>query len=166
MDRRYFVISLLAIGMNASAALAQTPSVSDQIVRQLRAQGYSQITVNRTLLGRTRFVAIGGDQRREIIINPRTGEILRDFWTTISDQIFDSSDQDQGASQGSGENEGSQAGSDDDDDDKSDDSYDDSYDDEPDEEDEPDEVDEPDEEDEPDEVDEPDEEDEPEEVGH
>lgn len=52
----------------------------DEIVQQLQHQGYRQITISQTLLGRTRIVATGADRRREIIINPRTGEILRDFW--------------------------------------------------------------------------------------
>ncbi|QIZ82609.1 hypothetical protein HFZ77_15160 [Thalassovita gelatinovora] len=52
----------------------------DSIVSQLKQQGYEQIAVSRTWLGRTRILAERGSERREIIINPRTGEILRDFW--------------------------------------------------------------------------------------
>lgn len=54
--------------------------IVDQVTDQLRAQGYSTIELHRTLLGRTRIVAINGDGSREIIINPNSGEILRDLW--------------------------------------------------------------------------------------
>lgn len=52
----------------------------DSVVRQLRRQGFRQISTGRTLLGRVRIVALGNGGRREIIVNPRSGEILRDLW--------------------------------------------------------------------------------------
>ena len=55
-------------------------------------QGYSDITTSQTWLGRTRIIAIGEDSRREIIVNPRTGEILRDFWQDIDDDDDDDDD--------------------------------------------------------------------------
>ena len=71
------------IGIAVIAALAASPALSDDrtdsIVRQLRDQGYNSIKVSRTFLGRTRIVATVGDAQREIIVNPRTGEILRDY---------------------------------------------------------------------------------------
>jgi len=54
-------------------------SVQDQIVEQLTAQGFYELDISRTLLGRTRIVAISADYRREIVFNPATGEILRDY---------------------------------------------------------------------------------------
>jgi len=54
------------------------------IVRQLRKQGFQTVVQERTLLGRIRIVATRGDGRREIIVNPGTGEILRDLWTPES----------------------------------------------------------------------------------
>lgn len=79
MDRRRFLISGLAAVM--AAGTAQAESYADGIVRQLKRQGFDRITVERTLLGRVRIVATGREGRREIIVNPRTGEILRDLWT-------------------------------------------------------------------------------------
>ena len=61
----------------ALAALAEP--IDEVIVAQLQAQGYSQSTVTRTFLGRIRIDATLGDLRREIVLNPRTGEILRDY---------------------------------------------------------------------------------------
>ncbi|EKE71209.1 PepSY domain-containing protein [Celeribacter baekdonensis] len=78
MNRRRFFIGLSAALTMGGAALAQP--AEDMILAQLRQQGFKKITVGRTLLGRTRFVATGNGQRREIILNPVTGEILRDFW--------------------------------------------------------------------------------------
>lgn len=66
-----------ALSLAALPALA-APSV-DQIVAQLEAQGYDDIDVERTWLGRIRIEAESKTREREIIINPRTGEILRDF---------------------------------------------------------------------------------------
>ena len=80
MDRR----KLLGLGL-AALVSAATPafadSYSDNVVSQLKRRGFKRINVGRTLLGRTRIVATGNGGRREIILNPRTGEILRDLWT-------------------------------------------------------------------------------------
>ena len=69
------------------AGLALSPRnagpIEDSIVRQLRDQGFAQIEVRRTLLGRSRIVAQSGTLYREIIVNPATGEILRDFWRPL-----------------------------------------------------------------------------------
>ena len=50
------------------------------IVDQLRAQGFETITVSRTMLGRTRVTATSPRYSREVVINPGSGEILRDYW--------------------------------------------------------------------------------------
>ncbi len=55
--------------------------VEDSIVSQLRAQGFTQIEVSRTLLGRARVRAQSQTLDREIIFNPVTGAILRDYTT-------------------------------------------------------------------------------------
>lgn len=52
----------------------------DAITQQLAAQGYDQIKVSKTFLGRVRVEAQRKGLEREIIFNPRTGEILRDYW--------------------------------------------------------------------------------------
>ena len=78
MPRRVFVLFLAAFGLMTSMAMAGP--ASDQIVKQLASQGYEKITISRTWLGRTRIVAEAPNRMREIVINPRTGEILRDFW--------------------------------------------------------------------------------------
>lgn len=79
MKRRQFLLSLascLAAGLPAVAA-----SVSDDIVAQLVKQGFTDIKVETTWLGRIRILAQRNGGIREIVVNPRTGEILRDLWT-------------------------------------------------------------------------------------
>lgn len=52
----------------------------DAITRQLTDQGFGEIKVSKTFLGRVRVEALRDGREREIIFNPRTGEILRDYW--------------------------------------------------------------------------------------
>lgn len=77
MNRRQVVIFGLAAAV-ASPCFAS--DFQDEIVASLRAQGYGQITVEVTLLGRVKITAVKLSNQREIVINPRTGEILRDLW--------------------------------------------------------------------------------------
>ena len=66
------------LALGASVAVAQSPA--DSVVEQLRAQGYVQFEVSRTLLGRIRVVAQAPDGGwREIVFDSGTGEILRDY---------------------------------------------------------------------------------------
>jgi hypothetical protein len=60
---------------------ASADQIKDSIVSQLRSQGFTRIEVSRTLLGRARVTAKSPTLDREIIYNPVTGEILRDYWT-------------------------------------------------------------------------------------
>ncbi len=129
MNRRMFIISLTAA--LAAPVSSSASTLEQQIVEQLKDQGYSRISISRTLLGRTRFLATSNRYRREIILNPRTGEILRDLWETLEGgagqggaRIFD-----QGSSGNSAGSSGSGGGFDDDDDDDDEDDDDDDDDD-------------------------------------
>ena len=82
MNRRHFLIVFGLTAGFAVSALAAT--FEDTVVAQLKSQGYQSITVERTLLGRVKIVGQISDGRREIILNPRTGEILRDLWLVKS----------------------------------------------------------------------------------
>lgn len=55
----------------------------DNVSRQLHIQGFVGITATSTWLGRTRIVAQRSDGQREIVLDSRTGEILRDVWQTV-----------------------------------------------------------------------------------
>ena len=77
---------LCVVGIAASLAgpgLAQ--SVEDRLIAGLRGQGYTILEEGRTFLGRLRIVAENGTLHREIVANPSTGEILRDYVVTLAD---------------------------------------------------------------------------------
>ncbi len=68
-------------GLQAETALtlAQSAHLPETIIAEMEAQGYTRIEVSRTLLGRTMLRATAeGKGMREVVIHPRTGEILRD----------------------------------------------------------------------------------------
>lgn len=75
--------AFLAALMLTASAPAMAETIEDSLVRQLRDQGFSEFEVTRTLLGRIQIIAISDELRREIVVNPATGEILRDRWESI-----------------------------------------------------------------------------------
>lgn len=75
------VILIAAVLAGALASEGNAGRIEDSIVQQLRAQGFSRVEVTRTWLGRSRIVAKSSKYNREIIVNPVTGEILRDYVT-------------------------------------------------------------------------------------
>ncbi|MCC6303792.1 MAG: hypothetical protein IT545_01200, partial [Rhodobacteraceae bacterium] len=77
MRRREF-LGLLLAGVPAVALAAASPHV-DRVIAHLEAEGYRIVSVGRTLLGRTRILAENGSLLREIVLNPRSGEVLRDY---------------------------------------------------------------------------------------
>ena len=87
MKRRAFLAGLVSGLTLAGPALAG--DVIEGIVRQLKKQGFRSVVQERTLLGRVRILAKRKDGSREIIVNPRTGEILRDLWTPLTDASVD-----------------------------------------------------------------------------
>ncbi|MEE4120575.1 MAG: hypothetical protein V2I65_16360 [Paracoccaceae bacterium] len=130
MFRRTIAFAFLFLTVAAGPLAAQGVS-QDQIVSQLRDQGYNQIRISQTFLGRTRIVALSDDHRREIVFNPATGVIMRDYWVVLgrdddddddsSDRIVDpgfndDDDDDGGGSSGSSASSGSSDNDDDDDD--------------------------------------------------
>lgn len=80
MKRRSFL--LLTSAAAASVAFPAHADYVNSVRDQLRQQGFRQIAVSSTMLGRTRIVAKSRTGTREIIMNPRTGEILRDLWSS------------------------------------------------------------------------------------
>jgi hypothetical protein len=111
MKRRLFLA--LAVAAVAAFPAAAAAGFEDALLGQLRGLGFSKISVEHTLLGRTRLVAERADGTREIILNPRTGEILRDLWTAAdgssgSGGLIDNSGSgsDSSGSDGSGDDEG------------------------------------------------------------
>ena len=60
------------------ASFATAQDYTQQIVDQLIADGYSDVQITRTLLGRVRIIAVGENGLREIVIQPSNGAVLRD----------------------------------------------------------------------------------------
>lgn len=75
-------LSALGLGCLLAMPASAAPTI-DEIIAQLQAQGYTDVTVSRTWLGRTRIEAESTTHEREIVFNQRTGEILRDFWVEL-----------------------------------------------------------------------------------
>lgn len=140
MKRRLFLLGLttsLALAASTGAVLAS--SFSEDVVAQLVKLGFSDITAETTLLGRVRILAKRSDGVREIVLNPRTGEVLRDTWLptaggnaprTVLNDIDDGEnggddsggDDSGGDDSGGDDNSGSGSGKDDSDDDHDDNS--------------------------------------------
>ena len=72
----------------AQAQANKTEVVVAGLISELQTSGYSNISERRTWLGRLRIRAERGEYIREIIINPRTGEILRDYHFELEDGLF------------------------------------------------------------------------------
>jgi DNA-binding CsgD family transcriptional regulator len=70
---------LATLLMVASALPGLAGPFEDEIAQHLRAQGFAEIDVNRSFLGRSQIIARNTEYFREIIVNPVTGVILRDF---------------------------------------------------------------------------------------
>ena len=58
--------------------IAIRQSVQD-LVKELTTAGFNYIEIHSTFLGRARIIAISATEIREVIINPTTGEVLRDL---------------------------------------------------------------------------------------
>jgi len=80
MKRRRFLFGLTAASAILWAGATMAATYADGVVGQLTKQGYYNIAIETTWLGRVRIIADRADGKREIILNPRTGEILRDSW--------------------------------------------------------------------------------------
>ena len=118
---KHFLSATVVALLMAGGAHAQGVS-ERQVIDQLRDQGFSEFRVSRTLLGRTMIVATNREYRREIVINPATGVILRDYWRALGPEDNDDDDtrliSPRSGNSGSGSS-GSSVRDDDDDDDGS-----------------------------------------------
>lgn len=79
---KLLMAAFLWVGL-AQAGWALT--VEERLLAGLQDQGYTIIEKGYTFLGRLRIVAESDVVHREIVVNPGTGEILRDYAIYISD---------------------------------------------------------------------------------
>lgn len=80
--KRFLIIGLLLFS-SVDAALAD--SVSDKVFANLKAQGYLVVQQDRTWLGRIWVLARSKTVQREVVFDPTTGEILRDYAVSLAD---------------------------------------------------------------------------------
>jgi hypothetical protein len=116
MKRRQILVGgMVAFAVQLAASVpAFAATYLEQIVSQLQGQGFTDIEIESTWLGRTRIQAKRGDVGREIVLNPNTGEILRDLWLSDTGDarktIKISEDNDKGGSGGSSGSGGGSGG--------------------------------------------------------
>lgn len=82
--RRHCAAAAVALCLAAAPPLGATPA-RDAVINALQEQGYSIVLVHWTLLGRIRIVANSPELHREIVINPTTGAVLRDYWVATDE---------------------------------------------------------------------------------
>ncbi|MEM7717978.1 MAG: hypothetical protein AAF222_02150 [Pseudomonadota bacterium] len=126
--KRLLLVFMLCV---APITVHANEAVKERVVRELREDGYNDIRVGRTFLGRMRFVANKEGSRREVVVNPATGVVLRDYVAVIGNADGRSSDARASApdEEDSGKEDGDSIEEEDDDDDDDDDSDDDDHDD-------------------------------------
>ena len=79
---------ILAMASFPLSAMAQS-SPLDFLISSLEGQGYKITEVSRTWLGRVVIEAETDRHEREIVLDPISGEILRDYWERRDDDEVD-----------------------------------------------------------------------------
>lgn len=105
--RKILFCLLLAI---APVGVAASETVRERVVQELRQDGFTNIRVYRTFLGRLRFVGENQRTRREIVVSPSTGVILRDYQRLLRISEDDDRDEDDNEDVGSNSGSGSSSG--------------------------------------------------------
>ncbi|HPD92108.1 MAG: hypothetical protein H6900_09765 [Rhodobacter sp.] len=100
--------SVMVVLVSAQAAWAT--DVQDPVVARLRNEGYSQVEVSRTWLGRTRILASGPQGQREVILSRNSGEVLRDHMLSGPGAAPDGGPAEGEASPGGGPEGGAEGG--------------------------------------------------------
>lgn len=99
---------MLRAACAAAALLAASPGSAappdEAWTARLRAEGYATVTVRRSLLGRVWIVATGPQGTREVVVDPVTGEVLRDLLSPaqVADGAAETPPQDDTAAMPSG----------------------------------------------------------------
>ncbi len=89
MKRREFlklpVAAALAAGLFGPVpAFARNDDAAQAMAKQLAREGWRNLKIGRTLLGRVRITANRDGRLREVVLDPRTGEVLRDLTQKVS----------------------------------------------------------------------------------
>jgi hypothetical protein len=115
MKRREFLLS--GTFFLATAGTAFASQSEDEVTRRLHREGFRITQRKRTWLGRIKIQAKNGKKLREIVLDPTSGEVLRDYTEELSSQQSQSArrsnrrdDNNGGSSSGSDEQGGSSGG--------------------------------------------------------
>ena len=82
MVKRTLLAGLVLVSLAASA---NARTVEERLIAGLKSQGYVILEDGYTFLGRLRIVAENATYHREIVVNPETGEVLRDYAVLMAD---------------------------------------------------------------------------------
>ncbi len=75
----------LLVAVSAATASHAEHRITPEMVRlALEEQGFTVVSVTRTMLGRARFVASHEDTWREVVLDLSSGQILRDYAVAFS----------------------------------------------------------------------------------
>ena len=77
----------LVLGGLMAASPVFAGGLADKIAQKMTQLGFSGVRVEETFLGRARITGTRAGVSREIIVNPNTGEILRDLWLNSDGQV-------------------------------------------------------------------------------
>ncbi len=77
----------LVLGGLIAASPVFADGLADKIARRMVQLGFGDVQVEGTFLGRARITGTRAGVSREIIVNPNTGEILRDLWLGADGQV-------------------------------------------------------------------------------
>ncbi len=72
-------VRLAVLAALTAIAVPALADVAEEIAAEMQAEGYTDVEIERTLLGRTRVIGEAPGRRREVVIDRGTGEILRDL---------------------------------------------------------------------------------------
>lgn len=78
MTRRKFLLTVAGL-VAATAAPAAAMDVEQVVTNRLAREGFHVISRRRTWLGRVRIEAAKADLQREVVFDPASGEVLRDY---------------------------------------------------------------------------------------
>ena len=78
--------TLMFVGFVSVAGTGQAEdAVTQKVIAEMAAQGFSQVQVSKTLFGRTKIRGLNADFVHLVILDPKTGKILKDKTIARSD---------------------------------------------------------------------------------
>jgi hypothetical protein len=74
------ILSLcVGLGMVLVVGATTASDFAEFYVERIEREGFTVVSINRTLLGRVQIVSEDAQNRRETVLNPLTGELLQDL---------------------------------------------------------------------------------------